>query len=287
MTLRILLVFPIMMALATPAPAVETPAALAICDTCVTDSDFANQALFVPVPYQTIYVSNRSDTLKFDRRIFLDEFAFGGPRLEVEVIPVTISSLVRTALGDLIDLSQRDDVTVPRDLLETPRNSVVGDLQNARLDVSFLQNLRQYLNSEGYAGRPSDFEVGGGFSIGFISINATEKEKLRTKPLLVKVTYPDGSLVQLTIGPEIIEWLDVSLKDAAGNDIPVEDFQDIASPVDASLLDGRELTFDPSNPGFVENFLDALRTRPTGTGLVCESFAVGPSRIVVSCRVTQ
>lgn len=282
MNFRILLALPILMTLTARAPALQTPAALAICDACVTESHFSNHALLVPLPYQTVYVSNRTETLKFERRISRDESMFGSPRLEIEVIPVTINTAVRTALDDLIDLSQRDEATIPRDLLETPRNSVVGDLQNGRLDTAFLQDLATFMNSEGYGGRPSDFDVSGGISIGFISVNAAEKDNLRTKPLLIKVTYSDGSLVQIRIDADLARWLDVSIKDAAGNDIPVEVPTNVFS--DVKIIDGRELIFDPSNPGFVENFLDALRTRPTF--LVCETRILSDGHIVVSCRST-
>jgi len=254
------------------ADAVETPAALDICDGCSSDSHFADRALLVPPPYTTVYVTNRDQTRKFTRWFSQEDFVNGGTRLEVNVVPEAINSVEEGAINDLFDVAELPEITVPRDRIDVPRNSVIGDLQDGRLDTSFLRDLRSYLGDQNFAGDPDSVELGGSIQIGFLTVNLTPKDQVRTRPLLVRVTYPDGSLVELTIGPEIVEWLDASIKDAAGEDIPVEDPGDVFSPVDTDLIEDRELVFNPANPQFIENFLDALRARrnPPGT-LECET----------------
>jgi len=247
------------MLVSVAAGAQETPAALEICGVCSSDRYFGERALLIPLPYPTVYVSNREEVRKYSRRFARDDIAGGGMRLEVEVFPESVSASEQAALAELFELSAQTRVTVPRDRIDVPRNSVIGDLQDGRLDTSFLRDLRSYLGDQNFAGDPDSVEFGGSIQIGFLTVNLTPKDQVRTRPLLVRVTYPDGSLVELTISPDIVEWLDVSIKDAAGEDVPVEDPFNVFSSVDPDFIEGRELVFNPANPQFVENFIDALR----------------------------
>ncbi|MDT8410496.1 MAG: hypothetical protein RQ741_12935 [Wenzhouxiangellaceae bacterium] len=266
-----------------------------ICDSCITDSNFRQRALQVPGFYPLVYVTNRdaNETRRF-RRVISAEDRFDSRTILIEVFEELIPAVEKTVFSETVQGAKAAFVAVKRsDLAFAPsgRDSVIGDIQTGKLDVRVLNSLRTSLILRGHAGSGNQVSSGvtGTIRKVGINLNASSNNSIRTFPLQIQLTYANGSVVEVVLSTDFKTWSGLAITDDAGNSIPVEGIKSPAedTPIRGAELNNRELEFSSSNPGFVENFVDALRSRPPGGALICNTEQIGPSRVRVTCTSTS
>lgn len=262
------------------AQGVESEAWWDICDGCTSDSDFSSRALQIPAPYERVYISNThtNETRRFQRTIILDDL-WGGASQTIFANEQSLTAQEAQVFQETIENAGTVFMTVPRDRLDafsglSGRDSVVGDLTTGQLSGGLLSGLQTYLLTQGYQGSVSDVETEFGFDF-ILSYNASVNlDDVRRQPLTVRITYPDGSFMQIRLDEDLNEVLSVSGVDAEGNEIPFEQNSDV-TPVS-----GTEYSFGTANAGWG----DSLRRALDGVdGYTCSSWTA-EDYVVVICQ---
>src|SRR5699024_3565631 len=98
---------------------------------------------------------------------------------------------------------------------------------------------------------------------------------LRAKPLVIKVTYPSGSTVQITLSADFSSWSELAITDDNGVEISVEDPNDPSGISPLIRFEGLELWFQTQHDNFIRNLANRLNadggysctSRPTDGGI--------------------
>jgi len=285
MNFRILFGTVVLVGLVTGVRAAEPDAWWEICDSCTTDDDFRGRALQVPEPYTRVYVTNRESnvTRRFGRLIIVDDL-WDTRSVTISVFSEEMTAQEEQAFSQTVQNAGAISVTINRSTLDgyAPggRDSVVGDLQNGRLDPGLLNGLEIWLRFNGYAGSASQVSSETGADLGVVSFNLNIKPdgSIRTQSLIIKIRYPSGSTVQIKLSADFSTWSQLAITDDDGTPIPVEDPNDpVGSFVDP--INDRGMFFDTASQRFIDRLRDALDDR---TALSCRT-EFFDARVAVIC----
>lgn len=286
MGLRIFIAMACVLAALTDLRANEPGAWWDICDSCVTEEDFHHRALQVPQPYTEVYVTNSStnETQYYQRTILLDDL-WGEHRITITAYRQSMSTQELQAFAEAVENSGVVFVSIGRDSVDgwapSGRESVGGDLESGRLSSAFLSGLRTYLLLKNFLGTTSQISTQTSINLGILSydLQVDPNRDLRSLPLVIKVNYPSGSTLQITLSPDFSSWSELEIRDDAGAEIPVEDPNDPSGISPVAPFDGIEMYFDTPNTRFIRRLTQAL----SGGGYSCTSRITGGNGINVIC----
>jgi len=256
-----------------------------ICDSCYSDSDFSSRAVQIPQPYERVYISNSqtNETRRFQRSFIVDDL-WGDQSLTIIANEEALTAQEAQAFEETIQGADALQIGISRDTLDgysglSGRDSVVGDLATGSLSDGLLTGIQTYVRSQGYAGSASDVEAETEVDTLILSFNLTiNLDDLRTEPLVVRITYPDGSRLQIKLAKDLTEVLSISGTDAEGNEIKF-DQNDSDFPV--TPTPGAEYSFVTLNPGWANQFLQSLDAVDSYT---CSATWVADDYVVVLCQ---
>lgn len=256
-----------------------------ICDTCTSDADFHSRALSIPLTYTEVFVSNTStnQTQQFFRTVSEEEIG-GTMFITIDAVRVILPPSTEEAFKTTIDNSSSALVSIPRNNFDSlaggGRDSIVGDLETGRINPALLTAIQVHLRMENHEGHIDRLSQAIGRAINILSRNNQFDQSgfLRKIPLVVRIPYPNGSTLMLTLSPDLQSWSQISLQDDDGQFIELEDPNDPASLVD---LLGFNHVFDTANQIFLNNLLSNIDQRD---GYTCRAEVIEDRTTVTYTR---
>lgn len=220
-----------------------------ICNSCTTDTQFRHAAREAPLDGM-VFVSNGHNevTQKFERLSIIED-APGEIIVWISVIDVPISDAEAAVFNQALEKATVFLTSFRRDSIPglDPVDSVLGDVQNGRLRAAFVQWLRAELMWRGHFPSPQSVSGQAGVTIGGITIQGSVTDQVRTNPLMVVITYPDGSRVTLTFSKDSESILEATVTDADDNDLPISGINSDGSiGLNRDGFMGREFNFGAS-----------------------------------------
>jgi len=285
---RLLLIFLPVLLSAIPISAVAQQQTVwwHFCDSCSSDSSFAQRAYSAPTGYEWVYVSNRTQnkTLKYQRITTLEDLGNGYVWM-THVLPVTLSAQEKNVLEDAIEGANITAVDLTRDDLAGlvpglgPTSSFMGDFSGLRLNPRFSDALIRNLENSGVL--PTLEQVNQ--SVEALGIAVESGFTIRARNLSIVIEYEDGSSIAVILRPDgtLASW---SATDADGEviDLDADDDGDVRID-DGSLGSGFTIvvggTDDPSVQEGVNEFMLAFDRLE----LHCRTDVIGPQRIELRC----
>lgn len=255
-----------------------------ICDGCTSDSDFSSRAVQIPSHYERVYISNTltNETRRYQRTIMVDDL-WGGTSLTIIANERSMTAHETNVFQETIQNAGAVFIGLPRSRLDglsglSGRDSVVGDLSTGMLSGGLLTGLKAYLRTNGYAGSRSDVSSITDVDAWIFSYNLRiNTGDMRTEPLIVRITYPDGSSLTIELDKELNEVLSVNGIDAEGNEIVFEENSGNTPPV--IPVSGVEYSFGTANPNWGNLFGASLDVADSYT---CSSWT-SEEYVVVLC----
>lgn len=247
-----------------------------LCDWCVTDSDFQNQALSAPDTYSPVYVSNRetNETRKYDRTFIIDDLE-GGIRQTAVVTTARFPDTEKAVFEQAIEnaniafwgVSRPDLVGYVPGLGDA--GSVAGDISDGFIRNRLISALSTYIRSNGLVPTVESVNRQGGLNIRGAGLTLGTGKTIRVGDLTIAITYEDGSMITVTRRGSDGKFVNWEVTDAEGSVIPVTDPESGTAINPASFAD-REFYFGGSPEG-VLGLLDFIRGT---TNLVCSAEAI-------------
>jgi hypothetical protein len=262
----------------------STDAWWVFCGSCETQLQFRDAALEAPGGDRVYFVSN-PDTLesrKFEKWSTYEDFS-GGVVQMTHVSDLDLSASEADGLRFVLESANALFIAIDRDELDQGVGSVASDISSGALSTQFLSHLQMELITRGMFPSPQSASesVGTGISRFFNLSFSQTTQHARTWPLRIRINYPDGSMLEITLSPDAQTWTQLHAEDADGNRIPVYGPDSSGhAPVDAVGFDGREFIFGPGSG--LDSLLDWLNTQ-SSPELECYSEVTVDGGMRVTC----
>ncbi|MCC5866561.1 MAG: hypothetical protein JJU31_15675 [Wenzhouxiangella sp.] len=253
-----------------------------ICDTCITEDDFRNVAPEAPLD-GIVFVSNGESGVshKFERSTLIED-APGAIIVTILISDLPMPEWQAAVFNEALESARTYLVGMPRDSIPMldPVGSVVDDVFNGQLRADFVQWLQFELISRGHFPDVQSVSSEAGATVRGIAFRGGQSSnQARTRPLLVRVSYPDGSKVTLTLSPDAQSILAVTMTDADGNVLPTLGVGGSLA-LDREGFMGREFLF--GSP--VDELLNWLNMAGSSGHTECRGEITDDGRVQVICR---
>lgn len=271
-----------------PAAQASNDAWWVFCGICESEMDFREAVLAAPGGDRVYFVSNPDtlDSRKFEKRSSLEEVR-GAVVQTTEVEDLRLADDEAEGFAAMLESArilqtEIDRADIVGEAFDEEARSVAGDLDDGVLSTSLLAGLRIALYRQGLFPDAQDASEAVGTAISRLFWFSNRNAGARWWPLRIKVDYPGGSRLEITLSADAQTWSLLHIEDADGNEMPVYGPDSTGhAPVDAAGFVARELLFGAG--AGVDALLEWLNVQ-SNPALECDSAPVGNGRVRLTCQ---
>jgi len=260
-----------------------------MCDWCQTDSDFEHQALNAPGEYSPVYVTNRdtNETRKYDRTFIVNDLV-GGTEVTTIVTTADFPAAEKAVFDQAVAGANVIFVQIPREDLTGifpnlgDQDSVVGDIANGSIDNEVINTISLEIERRNLLPSRTSVSSDAGVQIAGTGGNVGSGETIRIRDLNIVIIYSDGSTISVRRRGSDGKFVNWSVKDAEGNQIPVEATEPGGNvPISLGAFVNNDFFFGGSGSQLAGLALADLVS--TGTGAQCTVAQLGEGITRVTC----